>query len=64
MPELPQPEAPTLTIASHDDYLRARLRLDQLQGSAAGTSYGLELASLSAAITAYENRKKGPGSRG
>ncbi|WP_439498262.1 hypothetical protein [Bosea sp. (in: a-proteobacteria)] len=64
MPELPHPEAPTLNITSHADYLRARQRLDELQGSALRTAYGLELASLSAAIAAYESTTKGPGSRG
>lgn len=64
MLELPHPEAPTLNIASHSDYLRARLRLGELQGSALRTAYGLELASLQAAIVAYESRQKRAGSRG
>jgi hypothetical protein len=64
MPELPHPEAPTLNIVSHADYLRARLRFGELQGSALRTAYGLEMASLQAAIIAYETRQKGPGSRG
>lgn len=62
MPDIDvQPEAPTVTIRTTQEYRRARERIDQLERIQPSAVSNLELNALRAAMRAYEPRQTKPG---